>query len=459
LSSFIKAQDTLTLNLKQCIDLALKNNMDLLRTESYQDISQQRRDQSRAAFLPSINGYISQGENAGKSINPFTNQFVNRKIMTGQYGINASMNLWNGFNNYNTMRQNSFTYQANNMDYEQAKLDLIINVMTYYLQALSNEEIYSETLSQYELSQKQVDRLTILDNNKAVAPNVLYDAKGQLANDKLNLINAKNTLENSKLALAQLLNLNDASKIKLVKMDPGVEGNSDTKDALYQSALSKLPSVKASEYRMMSSKKNLRASQGSWLPSLSLYASLGSNYSDAASVQRYNYVSDEATDNYVVVGGVKTPLFIPQYDVTEEKINLPDQVKNNLNRYIGLNLQIPIFNSFNAKTQMSISKINYELMEKQNTANLNKLKINILQADLNYLSAKERYQTVQDQSFNYNRSFEIAVAKFDKGAITTVDYAYSKNNHDRANLNVIALKYDYYLKMKMLEYFRGEVKY
>src|ERR1041385_3836493 len=85
--SGIKAQDTITYDLKQCIDLALKNNIDLYRSEATTDISSARLWQSRATFLPSLNGYISQGQNAGKSINPFTNTFVNKKILTGQYGI------------------------------------------------------------------------------------------------------------------------------------------------------------------------------------------------------------------------------------------------------------------------------------------------------------------------------------------------------------------------------------
>ena len=56
--------------------------------------------------------------------------------------------------------------------------------------------------------------MLVLNNNNAVSPNVLYDAKGQLANDKINLINAKNTLETSKLSLIQLLNIDNMIKIK-----------------------------------------------------------------------------------------------------------------------------------------------------------------------------------------------------------------------------------------------------
>lgn len=455
----LKSQDTISLNLKQCIDYAIKNNIDLLRNESQLQISHERLNQSRASNLPNLNGYLSQGQNSGKSINPYTNTFLNQQIMTGQYGLNSSMTLWDGFYNYNTMRQNSFNFKANKLDYEQAKLDLTINVMTLYYQALSNEEVLNETILQYNLSKKQVDRLVILNNSNAVSPNVLYDAKGQLANDKINLINAKNTLETSKLSLIQLLNIDNMIKIKLEKTELPIGTSINNPETIYQTSLQNFPSVRASEYRTISSKKGYNASLGLLLPTLSLNASIGTNYSNAASIQKYSYVSDASSDNYVIIGNSKVPVYSPQYTFNEEKINFSDQFKNNLNSYIGLNLQVPIFNSFRQKAQIKISKINYELSGSQNKSNLIKLKINIQQAYLNMLTAQEKYEAVQEQAINYSESFKIAITKFDKGAITSVDYAFSKTNNDKAKLNLVMSKYDYFLKSKVLEYYQGEVKY
>ena len=454
-----KSQDTLSLSLKQCIEFAIKNNIDLIRNESQLQISHEELNQSRASNLPNLNGYLSQGQNSGKSINPYTNTFLNQQIMTGQYGLNSSMTLWNGFYNYNTMRQNSFNFKATKLDNEQAKLDLTINVMTLYYQTLSNEEVLNETILQYNLSKKQVDRLLVLNNNNAVSPNVLYDAKGQLANDKINLINAKNTLETSKLSLIQLLNIDNMIKIKLEKTELPISTSVNNPETIYQTSLQNFPSVRASEYRKISSKKGYNANLGSILPTLSLNASVGTNYSNAASIQKYNYVSDASSDNYVIIGNTKVPVYSPQYSFNEEKINFSDQFKNNLNSYIGLNLQVPIFNSFRQKAQIKISKINYELSGSQNKTNLIKLKINIQQAYLNMLTAQEKYDAVQEQAINYSESFKIAITKFDKGAITSVDYVFSKTNNDKAKLNLVMSKYDYFLKSKVLEYYQGEVKY
>jgi outer membrane protein len=458
LRSPLTAQDTVVLSLKQCIDLALKSNMDLLRTKSFADISGQRLWQSRAAFLPSLNGFISQGQNAGKSINPYTNAYVNQKIITGQYGINSSTTLWSGFYNINNMRQNAFNNRANEMDLEQAKLDLILNVMSAYLTALSNEEQLNLTALQVDLSQRQVNRLMVLEKNQSVSPNLIFDAKGQLAADQLSLTDAKNALELSKLALLQIINSGETRPIKLAKIDPELKQWNDQPESTLQSAIHNLPLAKASGLRVQAARKGLHANAGLIFPTLSLYASLGSNYSNAAAIQHYSYASDASTDNYVVINNVKTPVIVPQYNVTQEKIDLPKQVKNNLSSYIGLSLQVPIFNSLRVKAQIGISKINYQLASDQNKYNLNKLGLDIRKAYTNMLSAKERFGIIKQQSEYYAESLKIAISKFEKGMITMVDYTFAKNNSNRANLNQVVLKYDYYLKLKTLEYFGGQLK-
>lgn len=452
----IHAQDTVTLNLKQCIDIALKNNVDLLRAQTNLKTGYESLYFSRSSFLPSINGYINQGQNAGKSINPYTNTFINQKIMTGQYGLNANLNLWNGFSNYSAMRQSAFNANALEMDVEQAKLDLILNVLTLYLQVLSNEETMTINASQKDLSEQQVNRLTAMDKNGAVAPNTLLDAKGQLGNDKLSLIDAKNALDLSKTNLLQLINYQEMKPVKFEKILIE-EKNSEQTGALGQNALDKMPLIKASEYRTMSAKKGLQTAWGNSFPTLSLNGAIGSNYSDAAAIQRFTQVSDASSDNYVIVNNTKTYVYSPQYDVIQEKISLPNQVKNNLNSYIGLSLQIPILNSLRNKTQISISKANFQLAREQNKTAINRLGSNMKQAYLNMSAAKERLEIVKEQSDLYGESFKIAMAKFEKGAMTTVDYTFAKNNSNRANLNLVVLKYDYYLKIKTLEYYGGKL--
>lgn len=452
-----RAQDTLTLTLEKCIQIALENNLDLLKNEYQVDINSTRLNQSRTSSLPSINAFASQGQNTGKSINPFTNTFLNQKIITGQYGISSNMTLFNGFYNYNVMKQNLFNYRASKFDYEQVKLDLTLNVTSLYYQVLSSEEILNETKVQYEIGQKQVDRLEALNSNHAISPNILYDAKGQFANDKINLINAKNTLEISKLNLLQLLNLENVIFIKVSKVEPNIEIKNETINDVYNSATKSFPSIQSQNNRKEAYRRGLLASWGSIIPSISLYGSIGTNYSDAASIQKYNYISDAMTNDYVIVNNNKENVYTQQFNVTNEKINFEKQFRNNLNTYVGINLQVPIFNSLRQKTQIKISKIYDEQSKKQTTSNLIRLKLSIQKAMVDVNSSREKYEASLDQATFYSQSYKIALTKYEMGAITIVDYAYAKGNNDKAQINLITSKYDYFLKNKALEYYTGKL--
>jgi hypothetical protein len=53
------------------------------------------------AFLPNVNGNLSHGYNFGRTIDPFTNQFVESSaIRSNSFGISTGMVLFNGFQNH-----------------------------------------------------------------------------------------------------------------------------------------------------------------------------------------------------------------------------------------------------------------------------------------------------------------------------------------------------------------------
>ncbi len=451
------AQDSTLYTLKQCIDMALKNNPDIKTVEFQEETAQARLQQARATALPYANAYASQGINKGKSINPYTNTFVNQEIVTGQYGINGGIVLFNGFNIINTMRQNYFSHEAAKMDRDQAKMDMTINVILAYLQILNNQALLIQASSQVEVSESQVKRLSVLETNNAASPSVLYDTKGQLANDRLTYLSAKSNLAGSKIALNRLLNttLPLTAKFESLEISNELKMYETAPETIYANASSNLPLIRSAELRRMSAVKTVHALRGQLFPSLSLTGSLGTNYSDAALSQKVIGISDEGTDSYVVINNDPVPVFSPQYQYQSDKISFNNQFRNNLNSYVGLSLNIPIFNGLRTKTQLNIAKINRSQAEVQQVATNNRLKNNVQQAYNDMAVSFERYQILEQQVKDYAESFKIASIKFEKGAITIVDYLIAKTNIDRARINLISSKYEYILKSKVLDYYMG----
>ena len=88
------AQKTLTL--KECIDIALQNNQQVTDATYQTNINKIALQQARAQRLPNVNINLNQGLNTGRSIDPFSNQFIDQTIRFGNYGLGLDLTLFNG---------------------------------------------------------------------------------------------------------------------------------------------------------------------------------------------------------------------------------------------------------------------------------------------------------------------------------------------------------------------------
>lgn len=449
------AQDSTVFTLQQCIDIAVKNNISFRNAQLQAQRSKARVLQSEAALLPSVSGYANQGISAGKSINPYTNTFVNQQINTGQYGLNASLNLFSGLSAIHTIGQNQYTYKADQADEAQALIDLKLQVSLAYFQILMAEEQVRQAATQMELTQAQLSRLNSLNDNQAVSPSVLYDTKAQLANDMVSISNYKLIYKNAILNLSQLLNFSFPETSKFENGSFQKELPNSIAAAASPEQVAQTPMVKSAEYRRKSAYKTLQMYRGLILLTLSANGSIGSNYSSAALSQKLTGSYDAETGAYVMYNGTPQSVYETIYQYQSERIAFQNQFKNNLNTYVGLSLQIPLFNSLRNKTQISISKLNYKQAELQEITTENKFKNLIKQTGNELSNAYERYTIYEDQVKNYLQSFEVATVKFENGAINTYEYIMAKNNLEKSRVNLITARYDCLYKAFVLNTYQA----
>jgi outer membrane protein len=446
-----------TYTLKDCIEAATKNNIDVKEASLRAETAGAYAKQSKAIQLPFLSSGISHGINQGRSIDPFTNSYVDQSINYANYSINTNVVLWNGGNLRNSSSRDAFNYEAGKLELQQAKENITINVILAYLQVLNNEEQLELAKQQVEITRQQVERLNVLNKQGAIVPATFYDLKGQLATDELNEINVQNNVQASKLTLARLMNVDYSPAIQLQKLrdDAMLIEYADKPDSIYQNAVLNLSLVKAAEYRLKSASKEIAAAKGSRSPSLVFSGNMGTNYSSAASTLALANTADVLTNDYVIIGGNKSYLYSPQNTYSSQKISYINQWKNNLNSSISIGLRIPVLNGAQAKTRINLAKITEQrtTAELQNTKS--QLKNDIQLAHLNMASAYERYIKLQQQVEDFTTSFKSAELRFVAGVGTSVDYLISKSNLDKAKANLIAAKYDCALRSKILDFYQG----
>ena len=450
-------QNPVRMTLKQCVETAINNNLQVQQADIQMQAAGVNLKQSKNNQLPDLFANLNHGMNQGRSIDPFTNSYVNQQINFASYSINSTVVLFNGLQQRNTIKQNQLTYEANKMDLQQTKDNITLNVILAYLQVLNNEELLQQARNQAEVTRRQVDRLRILNESGAVAPATYYDLRGQLATDELTIVNSQNNLNTARLTLAQLMNVpyNASLKVEKVMTDtiPAMYGN-DPK-ALYETSMKQLALVKAADLRIKSAQKSVLVAKGFYYPTVGLSGSFNTNYSSAARRDIITNTTESPSGDYVDVGGSKVPVITTKTNFSSEKITFSDQFNNNYNTSVYLSVAVPIFNRFSAKNRVALAKLDLKNAQINAKTIKTQLNQNIEQAYFNMTAALDRYKTLQQQVADFTESFRTAEVRFNAGAITQVDYLITKNNVDRSRINLITAKYDYLLRRKILDYYQS----
>ena len=450
------AQNKLTL--KEAIETGIKNNIDVLQSDLLMQKADINLKQSRADMLPNLNASANHGVNQGRSIDPFTNAFINQKVNYANYGASSNILLFNGSSLHNQIKSNELGYQASKMELQQSKDNLTINIILTYLQVLSSEDILDRSREQKAVTDSQVTRLNILNQSGAIPPSQYYDLKGQLANDEIAIVDNQAALETAKLNLAQLLNIPYNKDLDVEKF-PEESFNTfydNTPENIYSTALQKFAQIKSTHLRTQSAEKYIRSMRGQLYPTISLNGNINTNYSSVASQEYFVNSTEVTSPDYVLINGSQVPVIKKQNNYDSKKITYGNQLNNNLFTTVNLGISIPLFNAEQVRNKIKLAKIdlkNTQLVEENSKIQLQQ---SIERAYVSLTSSSDKYKLLLSQVNSFAESFRAAEIRFNSGASTSVDYLIAKNNLDRAKSNLIIAKYDFVLRSKVLDYYQGK---
>jgi outer membrane protein len=236
---------------------------------------------------------------------------------------------------------------------------------------------------------------------------------------------------------------------------PFTDMYADTPDKIYDLALQQFAQIKSVNYSTQSAEKAVKVARGGLFPLLGLNAGFGTNYSNTGTTQNFINTTDVASSDYVIVNGSQSPVFKKQDNYSQEKISYFDQLNNNRNSGVSLDMRIPIFNSFQQRNRIKVAKLdlkNRELVEKTTRTQLQR---SIEQAYIDMTSAFDKHKALLEQVDALTESFRAAEIKFNSGVGNSYDYLLVKNSLDRATINLINAKYDYVLRTKVLDFYKG----
>lgn len=452
-SHTISAQKVWTL--ADCINYANENNIQIKQTELGVDLNEGNLKQSKAALLPKFSAGASNVYNFGRTIDPFTNQFATERVRSNNFYLQSSVVLFSGFQNINAMRQANYEYLASKLNVDKMRNDISLSISLAYLQILYNKELVEIAKNQAEVTKGQINRTEKLVNAGKLAKGSLLDIQSQAATEELQLVNAMNQLDLSILNLKQLLDLNSQEAFDIVKptIDPKENMLSGTTTDIYNTAVAAQPEIKSAEYKVQSALAGYSIAKGAVLPSLQLSGSYGTGYSGASKVLDNVGYSGMDTIGITTTG---ERVIAPRMDYNYKLKGFDAQIKDNLNKSIGIYLTIPIFNGLQVRNNMNRARINKLNAEYNLLLAQKQLQKSIEQAYADALAALKKYQATTKSVSALKESFRYVQQKFEVGMVNTIDFNVSKNNLAKAESELLQAKYDYVFRVKVLDFYQGK---
>ncbi len=419
----MNAQSNPTWTLRQCIDYALTHNVKIKQTEVSAKESEIDVNTNKWARLPNLSGSSSQSWNWGRAASPIDNSYSDTHSANTSFSMNSSIPLFTGFSIPNKYKLSKLQLKAALLDLQKAKEDLSINIASYYLQTLLDKELWNVAEEQVNLSQQQLNRLSRMEELGKASPAEVAEARANLEQNKLSSVQDNNSYKLSLLDLSQLMELPTPEGFEIFQPDTIMFIALTPPDEIYRVAAAIKPEIQAAQYRLDGSAISIKLARAGYMPQLSFSMGLGTNY--------------------YTLTGVDTDKF-------------SKQIKNNLNKYIGLSLSVPIFDRFSTRNSIRTAKMEQLNLSLQLEDSKKTLYKEIQQAWYNAVASESKYKSSQTALESAKVSFQLMQGKYENGKATAVEYNESQLKLKNAESNLLQAKYDYLFRGKILDFYKGE---
>ena len=453
-----------TLSLPQAVTIAIRNNLLVAQSDINSQGYKIGYDQSWEYMLPTISASGGQQINFGRTINSSTsNQYINSQFSTGNAGFSAGLLVFHGLELQNNYRAQRYAYNASKMDLQQQKDNITLSVLLAYLQVLSSRDQLALAYEQARTDSVTLDLTVAKGKEGALNPvSNLTDLQGKYASDQVNIAGSINTLESNKVALFALLNVPYKRDVEYQNSVTATDINDyqASSDSIFQHALGIIPSIRSAQLKVQEYQRLLAYYRGAYYPTISLNGGVSTNWTNAPAAT--SFTTTGAPTYSAQTGYFTDPAGAnPVYEEVPTGYNVypkfGDQFKNNRSEYVGISVNIPILNGFQARNNVRQAKLNLKNFELQSTNAKYYVQQQVELAFQNMIAAYKSLKFYQQEATAFEESFRVTNIRFKEGVIASDAYILAKGNSDQAEVNLAAAKYIYIFRTKVLDYYQGKL--
>lgn len=421
-------------SLKDCIDYALANNIQLQKAKVQQLSALEDIKQSQSALLPSLS--LSTSQNV--SYNPWPEHGsamiagnkvqadVKKVYYNGSYSFSGNWTVWNGGQNTNTVKLNKLAAEQARLDSAVTANNVLEQIAQLYVQILYSDEAISVTKESLKTSQANEERGKTMVSVGKMSKADLAQLTAQRAEDEYSIVEAESNLRNYKRQLKQLLQIADNDEFDVVI--PSTTDEMALKDVpalndVYAASLTQRPEIQNAKLGIESSDLSVKIAKAGKMPTVSLNAGL----STSTTSMSQNGWGNQMKNNFTVGGGVS--------------------------------VSIPLFDNRKTKTSVNkamLQKESYllDLQDKQTT-----LYSTVENYWLQAVNNQNKFKAARVSTESAQASYELLSEQFNQGLKNIVELMTGKTNLLQAQQNELQSKYLAILNLNMLDFYRtGEIK-
>ena len=424
-----KAQDTITMDLKACMNYAVEHSTKMrVQQADNRDAQIDRRDAILAAFTPQVSGNTYAYYNFGRSIDPETNTYTVVTSFHNGYSLSAGIELFNGFRAVNNLKITKTAQQMGLTKEQQVEDQICLATMEAYCNVLYYTELEKALRGQVVTAEKALQLATRQEELGQKSHADVVQMQSDLAERQYQLTTCRNNLNNAIITLKDVMfwPIGEPMKIdvSIAQQMLLVTAPVDAQTMVAQ-ARQTMPSVLLAEGTMKNAQLALKTAKWQLLPSLALYGGWSSSY--------FTYPGRD--------GYVPTPYF--------------EQLKNNGGEYVQLSLSIPIFDRLSGHSNIAKRKNAYDRAQADYDQALRDVEAEVLRAVADRDGAADALKQAETRAALQQEAFALNGKRFEQGLISSIEYQAASNNYLNALAEQLNARLQYFIKNSVVNYYKG----
>lgn len=434
----LQAQTT-PLTLKECVQIAMENNSNVVNAQHQVKISDASVTIARSALLPNVSANLNSGQwRIGPSeylqevpvkFDPVTQEpieYQTRRISvpsssrnTNSMRVSAGITVFDFGATYNSIKQTTASRNATKSSLQGIEQNTVFLVHQAYYDLLKAQRLVEVQEESVKQNEEQLKRTQSMYEIGSVAQADVYKSESNLGSAKINLITQKNSVRAAQANLNVVLGRPADMEISVVDLPDVTQPREYAMDNVLQKAESTNPDMQRFRFQMAAANHGRKSAKAAYLPTISASAS-------------YSRSNDEIDRVYTG--------FDKDWNIS-----------------FGVSLNYNLFSGFRDMADVARQTYNYRIAAENLDQTRRDIKRSVIVALNNLQAYKEIAEINQAILLSSQEDLRLAQERYRVGAGTLLDVLTAQSSLTSSRSTLVRAKYDMKIYEAQLASLMGEL--